>query len=390
MRVRLALLAAIAALAAWLYLREPPPPPPLPEAAARPGPPGAVLGRLARGVNLSNWLQHGRATEAARYAPDADDWHRIRALGFGHVRLPVDPAALVNNRALPDPRALAQLRSAIEAAQAEGLLVVLTLQLPSPLKAGLQVRAADRAAFAGLWRWMAGALADLPRGKLVFEPLNEPEFGDAAASRAFLAEVAAAIRASAPDHTLAVSGHKYAGVAELEALEPLDDANVVYTFHFYEPHNFTHQGAHWGDPGWRELRDLPYPSTPEIVAPLLEHAAEAARDRLRWHGEERWNRERIGALITRAAAWSRAHGVPVWCGEFGALKTRARPEHRAAWLRDARELLEKEGIGWTHWDYAGDFGIVRGTRGARVEDPVTLDALGLTGSRRGGAPTPRS
>lgn len=377
MRVRLALLAVIAGIAAWLYLREPAPPSPLPETAARPGPSGAVLGRLARGVNLSNWLQHGRATEAARYAPDAADWRRIRALGFGHVRLPVDPAALVNARALPDPRAVAQLRQAIEAAQAEGLLVVVALQLPAQYKAGLQKRANDRAAFAALWRWLAGALSDLPRGKLVFEPLNEPEFDDAAASRAFMVEVVSAIRASAPDHTLAVSGHKYAGVAELEALKPLDDPDIVYTFHFYEPHNFTHQGARWGDPAWRELRDLPYPSAPERVAPLLDHVAQSARDRVRWHGEERWNRERLGALVTRAAAWGRAHGVPVWCGEFGALKTHTQPAHRAAWLRDVRELLEKEGIGWTHWDYAGDFGVVRGLRGARVEDKVTIDALGL-------------
>jgi hypothetical protein len=377
MRVRLALLALIAGIAAWLYLREAAPPSSLPETAARPGPSGAVLGRLARGVNLSNWLQHGRATEAARYAPDRDDFRRIRALGFGHVRLPVDPAALVNDRALPDPKAIAQLRGAIEAAQAEGLLVVLTLQLPSRHKAGLQARDTDRAALAGLWRWLAGALADLPRGKLVFEPLNEPEFDNAAASRALMAELAAAIRAAAPDHTVAVSGHKYASVAALEALRPLDDSNTVYTFHFYEPHNFTHQGANWGDPGWRALSNLPYPSSPERVAPLLGQVPQAARNRVRWHGEERWNRERITALITRAAAWGRAHGVPVWCGEFGALKTRSRPEHRAAWLRDVREQLEHEGIGWTHWDYAGDFGIVRGLRGARVEDKVTLDALGL-------------
>jgi endoglucanase len=83
--------------------------------------------------------------------------------------------------------------------------------------------------------------------------------------------------------------------------------------------------------------------------------------------------------IVKAAQWGRLHNVPVWCGEFGALKTWAKPEHRRAWLRDVRAELEAHGIGWTHWDYAGDFGIVSGPRGQREPDALSLEALGLPG-----------
>lgn len=348
----------------WFFDRAPPTPPPEP-----PAPP--ALARLARGVNLSNWLQHGPPAEAARYAPDAGDWRRIRALGLTHVRLPVNPSAL------PDDAALAALRAAIQAAHAEDLLVVLAVQLPPEAKAQLGASGEARDALAAQWRRIAGALRDLPPTHLAFEPLNEPELADAASSRELQAVLVAVLRVAVPFHTMVVSGHRYSGVDELAALRPLADANVVYGFHFYEPHNFTHQGANWGDLKWAMLSNFPYPSSPEAVAPLLAAAPDAARDLLRWHGEERWNRERIRARLATAAQWAREHRVPVWCSEFGVLKIHAGAAERAAWLADVRTALEDDGIPWTHWDYAGPFGIVDGPGGARTEDTVAIEALGL-------------
>ncbi|MGH8442393.1 MAG: glycoside hydrolase family 5 protein, partial [Nevskiaceae bacterium] len=252
---------AIAGLAMWRSQHAPPP-----AEAAIPRP--AALARLTRGVNLSNWLQHGVAQPD--YAPDAADWKRIKALGLAHVRVPVDPAALVDERGLPRAPALKELRAAIAAAQKADLLVVLAVQLPPEPKARVVASEADRVALAGFWRWLAGALRDLPPDRLAFEPLNEPETADSAASRALLRHLVTEIRAVAPRHTLVVSGHGYAGIAELEVLKPLADPNVVYSFHFYEPHNFTHQGADWGDPAWKALRNVPDPSSPEAVAARLQ------------------------------------------------------------------------------------------------------------------------
>jgi hypothetical protein len=371
------LLALLAGIAIWFYSRPQAPPPAPPAATAATGPPPQVLQRLARGVNLSNWLQHGRVEEPERYAADAADWTRIRALGLTHVRLPVDPAVLVDNRGLPRADALWELHSAIRDAVSADLLVVLTLQLPSGLKSAVAERETARVALAGLWRWLAVALRDLPPQQLVFEPLNEPEVDDAAASRALMQYLAGELRAAAPDNTLAVSGHGYSGVEQLAFMQPLADANVVYSFHFYEPHNFTHQGADWGDPAWRALRNFPYPSSPESVAARLGAVPPKTRELLRWHGEQRWNREHIGAVLERAARWGRKHHAAVWCSEFGVLKKRVAAADRAAWLRDVRETLEADDIGWTHWDYAGPFGIVGGVHGRRVVDAKAIEALGL-------------
>lgn len=371
-----ATLLVVAAAITWWRLGRPPAPAPAPAEIAAPLPP-AALARLARGVNLSEWLQHGRPTEPARYAPDADDFRRLRALGLTHVRLPVDPQALLAEHGMPEAATLEALRATIKAATAEDLLVVLTIQLPDRVKAGLAGESVNRVALAGQWRWLAGALRDVPPTHLAFEPLNEPGIEDAAASRDLMNYLVTELRTTVPAHTLVVSGHRYSGIDELDELRPLGDPNLVYGFHFYEPHNFTHQGANWGDPAWKALRDFPYPSSPESVAPRLAGATPQARKLLEWHGEERWNRERIAQRMAHAQQWRERFGAPVWCSEFGVLKGQVDVRDRAAWLNDVRVELEQRGIPWTHWDYAGQFGIVGGVQGQRIADDPAIEALGL-------------
>jgi hypothetical protein len=42
-----------------------------------------------------------------------------------------------------------------------------------------------------------------------------------------------------------------------------------------------------------------------------------------------------------------------------------------------RTALEQRGMGWTMWDYSGNFGVVTQQNGRNVPDETTLRALGL-------------
>jgi hypothetical protein len=64
-------------------------------------------------------------------------------------------------------------------------------------------------------------------------------------------------RACAHDHR---GGARWSDNDDLVFQEPLHDPNVIYNFHFYEPHIFTHQGATWSAYYWHWLRGLKYPS----------------------------------------------------------------------------------------------------------------------------------
>ncbi|MCA1613838.1 MAG: hypothetical protein LC800_06750, partial [Acidobacteria bacterium] len=129
----------------------------------------------------------------------------------------------------------------------------------------------------------------------------------------------------------------------------------------------------------------PYPSSPEAVAGLPAVADETAGAALRDYGERRWDATLVEREIAAAAAWARRHGVALACNEFGAYRAHAPAGARLRWIADVRTALEKHGIGWAMWDYAGSFAVALKKDGVAVPDRQTLAALGLAGARR---PTP--
>ena len=161
-------------------------------------------------------------------------------------------------------------------------------------------------------------------------------------------------------------------------LEPLTDANVIYNFHFYEPHIFTHQGATWGVNFWHFVKGLSYPSN-RVSA---EKAAAGVPDEINQlyifrYGMEHWDADRIDMEIGRVAAWAKKRNVPVLCDEFGVYRKNADPKHRAAWIHDVRIALERRAIGWTMWEYSGGFGLVTKGKDHPAVDQMTVEALGF-------------
>jgi len=65
------------------------------------------------------------------------------------------------------------------------------------------------------------------------------------------------------------------------------------------------------------------------------------------------------------------------CNEFGVYRRVATDSDRMRWIADVRTTLEIHGIGWTMWDYAGDFGLVTKQAGQIVVDDTLVSALGL-------------
>ena len=218
-----------------------------------------------------------------------------------------------------------------------------------------------------------------PYPELVFfEILNEPELRDRYRWQGIQAKVAEAIREVAPQHTIIATGARWSADDELLFLEPLPDPDVIYTFHFYEPHIFTHQGATWGENYWHSVRALAYPSNRESA----ERAGANVPDEINRlyvlrYGFENWNAERITMEIHQIAEWAKRRNVPVICNEFGVYREYANPNDRLRWIHDVRTALENQNMGWTMWDYSGGFGVVTQNAGHAAPDPATLQALGL-------------
>ena len=341
---------------------------------------------LKHGINASEWFAQAGDYSAARTDRyiDAGDIALMAKLGFDHVRLSIDAAALeaaIRGNGGPNAGFLERLDRAVDTMLGNGLAVVIDLHPDENFKQQLRNGNDGVDRLAMLWQQLAAHYANRDAERVFFEILNEPEVSDAYRWQGVQARLTAAIREAAPKQMIIAAGANYSDIWDLLALEPLADGNVIYNFHFYEPHEFTHQGATWGEPWWTYTHSIPYPATESSMPELLQEVPGAvSRYRLENYWLNHWDAHHIRALIDEAADWGRVNHVPLICDEFGVFRDHADAESRMNWIRDVRSALEADGIGWTMWDYRGGFGVVRKQDGqpAQVDDAV-VKALGLSG-----------
>ncbi|MGC2539762.1 MAG: cellulase family glycosylhydrolase [Candidatus Sulfotelmatobacter sp.] len=343
------------------------------------------VARLQRGINASEWFaqvydKRGYTKEHFQSWTTDEDIALIKSMGFDHVRLSVNPQPMMTEHR-PDeipPEYLGYLDSAVKMIPDHGLAVVIDLHPEDDFKSRLAKDDTFVQEFSDFWRALARHYSAWDAERVFFEILNEPELSDRYRWYGVQAKLAAAIREGAPLQTIIATGARWSDDDELVFLEPLRDPNVIYNFHFYEPHIFTHQGATWGTYYWHWVKGPHYPSSPESAARTSASVPNAV-DRLAVirYGHDHWDAARIDAEITQVAEWARQHGVPVACNEFGVYRAYADPHGRAAWIHDVRSALEQHGMGWTMWDYSGSFGIVSKKDRRSTVDDMTVRALGL-------------
>jgi endoglucanase len=339
---------------------------------------------LSHGINTAIWFAQapGRYdVERLRSFTTADDLKLIYAMGFDHIRLSVDATPLVSWKAgEPGGKAfMAELDRAIQQALDDKLAVVIDLHPEEAYKTALLTGDDSSQQYVALWGSLAAHFSKLDPERVFFELMNESEQTDDARWRLLQTSALMEIRDHAPGFTVIASGLHFDGLLDLLAFMPLPDANVIYSFHEYNPMAFTHQGATWISPFFEVLRKVPYPSTPENVATILpEETNILGQYYLEQYGLERWDAERIKTEIAFARQWADLRHVPVYCGEFGAHRPYVEPAARERWLHDMRVALESEKIGWAMWDYQTDFGVVTKADGKTTPDEGVLKALGLT------------
>ena len=338
---------------------------------------------LRHGINASEWFAQSpgdySAARTGRYTDDSDI-ALMAQLGFDNVRLSIDAEPLARGLfGRDDTNLVGRLDHAVEQMLAKGMAVQIDIHPESDYKRRVSTTGEGVDRFVMLWRRLAAHYADRNPDLIFFEIMNEPEERDPLRWAGVQARAAAAIRQAAPKNTIIATGPNWSGIADLLTQQPLPDGNVIYNFHFYEPHEFTHQGASWGTPWWIYTHNIPYPATEESLGTSLAQVPDAAnRYALLHYWLDRWDAHRIRLQIDAAAAWGKQHNVPLICNEFGVYR-RVTPEaSRMNWIRDVRTALEADSIGWTMWDYRGGFGVVWKEDGqpAKVDRDV-VEALGL-------------
>src|SRR5579864_3627182 len=268
---------------------------------------------LRHGINLSEWFAQvydpkGYTKEHFETWTTASDVALIKSAGFDHVRLSVNPQPMMDAMRHRDGGSeyFGYLDAAMKMILDAGLAVELDMHPDSDFKERLAKEDDAVERFADFWRTVAQHYSSYDPELVFFEILNEPEFRDPYRWYGVEAKLAAAIRQAAPQHTIIATGANWDNDDDMLFQEPLRDPNVIYVFHFYFPHIFTHQGATWGSYYWRWVKGLRYPSSPENAVQVAERVPEAV-DRLYVvrYGQDHWDASRIEAEINQAADWAK-------------------------------------------------------------------------------------
>jgi hypothetical protein len=173
-----------------------------------------------------------------------------------------------------------------------------------------------------------------------------------------------------------VTSTTWSGIDTLTSMRPLGESNLLYTFHCYDPFFFTHQGASWvGDPP-RDMRHVPFPSSPEAVSAVMGDQPESERGNLKSYGDARYDRAYLHGQIQKAMVWAAKNHVPAVLGEFGAYPAVSPQDSRTRWFQAMREVLSDLGVPNALWGYDDALGL------GRTQNPdgsLNLDSVTLRG-----------
>lgn len=335
---------------------------------------------LQHGVNLSGWFSESGnySIQQLRSFTTPVDLEHIHQLGFDHVRIPVDPVIFQCDGEWDSCERIRFLDEVIQKALGDDLFVILDFHPNPQYIRQLVASGPGTDQYLRLWAKVADHYSKIDSDRIILEVMNEYSFDDFNAWLGLLEQSITVIRRHAPTSTVIVQGSGYSDIWDLIELPEIADSNLIYSFHFYEPHIFTHQGATWGSDYWMDIRDIPFPPTAAAINNTIAHVdSEQAKWRLLEYEEDHWDADRIAADIDFVAQWAHDRNVPLICDEWGVYRNFVMPEDRGRWLTAVRTGFEKNHIGWTMWDYQGGFGVVY-KEGTQVrDDDVALRALGL-------------
>jgi endoglucanase len=344
-----------------------------PEKAVRSAP-------FSRGVNFSGWFESFSAGGIPFTQYTEQDFVNVKSLGADVIRLPIRMHSMTLGPPayILDPLLVKFLDYAVDWAEKYELYLIIDNHSFDPDK---PTETDIDKILLPVWRQIADRYKN--RGDyIIYEVLNEPHGISDKRWGEIQGKVIETIRAVDQKHAIMVGGAEWNSIDKLSALPQYGDPNLIYTFHFYDPFLFTHQGANWGEPLLVHLKDIPFPPDkkrmPKIPAKLRGTWLESS---LRNSYAKDGAPATLYRTLDKAVQFSKARDVPVFCGEFGVYMIQSPPDDRVKWYECVAAALDRRNIARASWDYYGGFGIFNNQEGRDFNADLNVGvvrALGFT------------
>ena len=311
---------------------------------------------FSRGVNLTGWFQTSSVRQVQFTKFTKADFENIKSLGCDVIRLPINLEGMASAGPdyIIDPLFYYFMDEIIDWAEALNIYLLLDYHATS---SRVFEDANLEASLIAMWTQLAGRYKNRS-DYILYEIINEPHDISDSKWNGIQKNVLEAIRQVDTKHTIVVTPAGWGSYNNLKYMPQYDDDNLIYSFHFYDPFLFTHQGASWTSPSMASLSGVPFPydpaRMPECPDDLKGTWIEGSlNNSYKNDGTE----AKVKELINIAIKFRDERNVTIFCGEFGVYIPNSPPEDRVSWYGLVPGYLSENNIPWTMWDYKGGFGL---------------------------------
>jgi endoglucanase len=313
-----------------------------------------IKSSLSKGVNISLLEQYWANPKDLYQSDLTPQLNAIAKAGFNTVRLPVAFDHFMADSYAPLSLTLIQKLNQIYKTCYSLKLNLVIVYHYGKLNNNNLYSENDR--IIRIWKQVISAMREHATSNLFFELYNEPTT-DMEVWKSSVTTLVRELRKEDPERIFIVGGANYNGSNELMHMGRLsvDDGKILYTFHFYEPYIFTHQGADW-TPEKTFITGFPYPFKARRMPGLYnapEHSL-LAQDYNRYPKEASY--QYLWDRIRQISEEAQRLNLPLICTETGVINI-ADKKSRAAYLRDITAIMSEFNLPVMLWDWNDKFAV---------------------------------
>lgn len=276
----------------------------------------------------------------------------IASLGMDHIRLGFDQLVLEESPYIYREEIITILHNFVDWCQKYQLRAVLNMHkaignyCDIREEHGLMQDEELQERFIAVWKLLEEEFSG--DKDVIFELLNEVTGSDAEEWNRLAERTIGTIRALNRNRLLIVGGVDFNNPPALDRIRVYEDENIIYTFHGYEPFEFTHQQGVLQEAPLYYNRKMPYPS--DDIERYRDYHRLLGNENA-YPGLERMDIEYLRSYLEPAKRFIEKHPDKIlWCGEFGTIR-HCNIRFRENWMRDMITILKEWDIPYCVWNY---------------------------------------
>lgn len=313
----------------------------------------AIQAPFEKGVNFTIWLEYSNAETVNENFFTKADFENVKKLGCDIVRLPIQFERFCSEEdGYKVPQVLLNILDRV-AAWSKELELYVIFDFHNKTNVDSHTENDVDKILTPIWTQVAERYKDAS-DYIVYELMNEPHGIEIPVWNDIIAKLFKHVRSIDKNHYIIVGGADWNSFTGMKALPDFEDDKVIYTFHFYDPHTFTHQGASWCH--MERVIGIPFPYDETKMPTMPENPTAEEEYKFKTYPEQ-GTLDKVVGCFDRYVDFSIERNAPVFCGEFGCFAPFIEHEMRANWYRIVAGLLKERDIARTSWDYYGSFGI---------------------------------